>query len=130
HAFRPAQVRMKTSTAIPAFKTPRLREDPARGRSKFVSGKSMTLGLMHAIGEFLRQQSRELLRAFSRQMRVIDPDFRVVKFGILPAVGEGEQRSWRRLPELRRCLRHDWGDCENGHGAGQPKLRGSSAAGL
>jgi len=90
----------------------------------------MALGLMHATREFLSEDPGELLRAFSRQMRVVDPNFRIVKFGILPAVVEGEQRSWRRLPELRRCLRQDWRDYENRRGAGLANLPGGSAVGL
>src|SRR5205807_9962639 len=51
------------------------------------------------------------------------------KFGILPAVVEGEQRRRRGLPELRRCLRQDWRDYKNRHGADLANLRGGSAIG-
>src|SRR5471032_44481 len=87
-------------------------------------------GLAHEAREFLRKQSSELLGAFSRQVRVIDADFRVVKFGILAAIVEGEQRRGWRLPEARRCLRKNWGDDENWSRSGLANLRGGTAVGL
>jgi hypothetical protein len=69
---------MKAITAIPASRTIRAGEIPVRGRSNFVSRDDIALGYAHATNEFLRQEPGEFRRSFIRQVRIIDPDARIV----------------------------------------------------
>src|SRR5712671_7323994 len=92
NAVRPAQLRTKTSAAIPAFKNARPREYSVRGRSSFVSEDGMALGLAHAPDKFLGENATKILRTGPRQVAVIDPEFHVVKGRIFARVVKRDDR--------------------------------------